>query len=402
MGAIIISQLNATNEIVFFSTILMGPVLLTIYLTFIRKKPIATRRAITIIYILLGIMCIYALLANLRRKIYRLMDFPTHFSSADLQYVYHSIDWFWIKWALLCVFIMSLHLASLYIKKIAKPLRNIATIYAVLVATWNVARLLWMGDIMMILLMGPLFLALYLAYRYRQDTQGTLKTIVLHFVMYAHPVLLTMSVFYYLTMPYRQTIILPKGYEGLVVIQYDEPKGSKEYTGGFLGIGRSWLIKADRNGWAKTQHKYSDRHIPILDASSWNNNYLEDAKIYYEGDLNTQIPVSNYSFNPTEDYRQTPENYRRTTEAAVSNNLKHDRPIAFLGYESILRNYFIVAKPGNYLKHFVLNPKRFESQEHEYIYNSRYSKTLDSLRAHDRYLDSLQHETVSRIKKINQ
>lgn len=380
MGVLIINYNKPTNdEILFLAEVLLAPMLLTACLVFLRKNLRVTKAFITIIYILLVIASLATYLA-----------IDPFFRSTG-------------SYILLMGCIMVLQLASLYIKKLAKPFRNIALIYAVLVATWNMARLLWMGDIMMILLMGPLFLALYLAYRYKQDTPGTLKTIVLHFVMYAHPVLLTMSIFYYLTMPYRQTIILPKGYEGLVVIQYDEPQGApKEYTGGFLGLGRSWLIKVDRNGWAKTQHKYSDRHIPILDASSWNNNYLEDAKIYYEGDLNTQIPVSNYSFNPTEDYRQTPENYRRTTEAAVSNNLKHDRPIAFLGYESILRNYFIVAKPGNYLKHFVLNPKRFESQEHEYIYNSRYSKTLDSLRAHDRYLDSLQHETVSRIKKINQ
>ncbi len=239
---------------------------------------------------------------------------------------------------------------------------------------------------------APFFVPVYLAYSYKSHGQRTLKIAALQFLIYIHPFLIILSVGYYLEMPYRQTIVLPKGYEGLVVIQYNEPQGTpKEYTGGFLGIGRSWLIKVDRNGWAKTQHKYPNRNIPILNMyTSQNSDYFSDAKIYYEDDLNTPIPTPEWGFNPTEDYTQS-------HDEAIAYNLKHDLPIVFFdGNGQTEANDFVITKPSNYLKYFVPNPNCPESSS-SYIYNHHYSQTIDSLWKHYHYLDSLQ--SVNRNSK---
>ena len=75
---------------------------------------------------------------------------------------------------------------------------------------------------------------------------------------------------------------MPKGYEGIVIIEYGKEDGQEEKRiGSFLGIGGSRIIKTDKNGYAKTQTKSHDTSTPIFNISSRNAD-LEDTKIHYE------------------------------------------------------------------------------------------------------------------------
>ena len=98
---------------------------------------------------------------------------------------------------------------------------------------------------------------------------------------------------WYVWRPYNQAIVLPKNYEGIVAVQYNKPDGqSKEWTGGFLGIGASRLIKVDSTGMAKSQFTYHNNAVPFLGAQQHSS--PKGLKIYYEDDLDNDIKEASF------------------------------------------------------------------------------------------------------------
>jgi hypothetical protein len=175
-----------------------------------------------------------------------------------------------------------------------KKLRNISIYYIVLGILLFCSILfskLWKLSIIGIILFF-LYLILYFIFKVKtfQVHWSKNKMSLWNLFFYLHPIFLVVFILWYSDRPFNQTVILPKNYEGVVVIDYDISDGQEEnWTGAFLGMGGSRLIKTDKNGYAKTQFKYPDNSIPILDISSGYLN-VEDMKIYYENNLNNEIP----------------------------------------------------------------------------------------------------------------
>jgi hypothetical protein len=139
--------------------------------------------------------------------------------------------------------------------------------------------------------------------------------------------------------PFNQTILLPKSYEGIVIIEYGQEDGQEEKRmGSFLGMGGSRIIQTDKNGYVKTQVKYFNKHIPILDVGGPSTD-LENMKIYYEDNLNNEIPKYQ---GPTPDY----------TNDLYEQRKKNNLPVAYTTHGSTERNIFVVCKVKDYYKYF--------------------------------------------------
>lgn len=147
---------------------------------------------------------------------------------------------------------------------------------------------------------------------------------------------------WYVSRPYRQTVILPAGYEGVVAVQFDKPNGqAKNWTGGFLGICASRSIKVDSTGVAETQFKFINYSIPWLglEQVEYNNGGL---KIYYENDLRHEIvPGADGSCYNT---------YEHEVKGAPN--------IYFAGFRSYPLFIFVVTKPENYFKYFMTEKEK--------------------------------------------
>ncbi|CAA0149566.1 hypothetical protein ACE1MK_15315 [Tenacibaculum maritimum] len=174
-----------------------------------------------------------------------------------------------------------------------KRLRNTGiyyTIFGILLAISFVFFQLWRISIL-----GIFLLLIYLILRFgfkkkeiatRLDRRQLQK---LDFFLAIFPILYVILTLWYVWRPYKQSIILPKGYEGVVAIQYNKPNGLvKKWTGGFLGIGASRLIEVDSTGIAKTQFKFLNNAISFLGMKQSNQND-GGLKIYYENDLDNEI-----------------------------------------------------------------------------------------------------------------
>jgi hypothetical protein len=181
-----------------------------------------------------------------------------------------------------------------------------------------------------------------------------------HF-FYLHPLLLVVFILWYSDRSFNQTIILPKNYEGVVVIDYDMSDGQEEnWTGTFLGMGGSRLIKANKNGHAKTQFKYPDNSIPILDISSGYIK-LEDTKIYFENNLNKEIP----------------KYYRNESIDDFYGKLKKNNSfIAFTIEDKNYRVLFVVCKDKDYYNYFYTENEIKEINEKGERYYSDWENIL--------------------------
>ncbi|MCF6347394.1 MAG: hypothetical protein L3J20_03740 [Flavobacteriaceae bacterium] len=242
-----------------------------------------------------------------------------------------------------------------------KRLRNISIyyiIFGVLCALSFVAFKLWR-----ILIPGVILLVVFIILRFifrRKKLPPKLtkdQSLYVSVFLYALPILFTIWVYWYTERPFRQTIIIPENYEGVVAIQYGQEDGQRQWTGGFLGIGASRLIKVDTFGISFTQFKFHDNDIKLLDIYSPNSsNGLE---IYFKNDLKHTIPIN------VEDQYDKPE---------FEISKKENRPIAYLtALYSPPLIIFVVTKPSNYHKYFMtLEEKKKEQLKNPNIYYSSF------------------------------
>lgn len=181
-----------------------------------------------------------------------------------------------------------------------------------------------------------------------------------HF-FYLHPILLVVFILWYSDRPFNQTIILPKNYEGVVVIDYDISDGQEEnWTETFLGMGGSRLVKIDKKGYAKTKFKYPDNSIPILDISSGYVN-LEDMEIYFENNLEKEIPQ--YQSNESLD-----DSYEK--------HKKNNSFIAYILEDKNRRVLFVVCKAKDYYNYFYTEKEIKEINEKGERYYSDWENIL--------------------------
>jgi hypothetical protein len=165
------------------------------------------------------------------------------------------------------------------------------------------------------------------------------KLLFFDLFLYVHPILIVALIWWYTAKPFNQIILLPQGYTGVVVIDYDKKDGQeKKWMNRFLGIGGSRLIKIDTNGYAKTKFKYSDRSIPIFNIQSGNPD-LEDIQIYYENNLHTEI-------------RQYLGNDDVYTDNLYKQLKKNNSPVAYFTEANDLRNIFVVCRVKDYYHYF--------------------------------------------------
>ncbi len=219
-----------------------------------------------------------------------------------------------------------------------KRLRNVGIyymIFGIILALSFVFFQLWRISIL-----GVFILLMYLLLRFglkkkeiiTRFNKRQLKN--LDFFLAILPILYLSLSLWYVWRPYRQSVILPVNYEGVVAIQYNKPNGQeKNWTGGFLGIGASRLIKVDTTGISKTQFKFLNNAIPFL---GMKQSHLNDGglKIYYENDLDNEIIKGADGIYDT---------YRNNSELGIY----------FTGFNYYPLMIFIITKPENYYKYFM-------------------------------------------------
>lgn len=167
---------------------------------------------------------------------------------------------------------------------------------------------------------------------------------------------------WYLTKPFNQTIVLPKGYQGVVTIECEQKEGQpKKWIDESLGIGGSRLIKIDKNCTAKNQFKYEDKYIPLLE--TYSQVFLEGMKIYYENNLN--IEISQYSYNEsagTEDFQ-----YEKLKQK--------NSPIAYTTAVNKQKNIIVVCKVKEYSTYFYTE-NEIKKMEEEGVFLDSWSNIL--------------------------
>ena len=158
----------------------------------------------------------------------------------------------------------------------------------------------------------------------------TIFLIILPFISYT----LTM---WYPDRPYKQHVILPANYEGVVAIQYNRPDGQEKiWTNGFLGFGASRLIKVYTTGIAKTKFKFHNTAIPLLGMEQYDYND-GGLKIYYENDLDNEIV----------------EGADGSTYSTYKNKGKDKPNIYFTTFKKYPLIIFAISKSENYYKYFM-------------------------------------------------
>ncbi|MCF6350653.1 MAG: hypothetical protein L3J23_06420 [Flavobacteriaceae bacterium] len=231
-----------------------------------------------------------------------------------------------------------------------KRLRNISIyyiIFGVLCAISFIYFQLWR-----ILIPGVALLIIFLILRFifRIKTLppklNKTQSLYVSVFLYALPILFIFWVSWYGERPFRQTIIIPENYEGVIAIQYGQYDGQRQWTGGFLGIGASRLIKVDTFGIAFTQFKYHNNNLDFLNTRAPRlNNGLE---IYFKNDLKSDIP-----------YKEYPKsiNFKNDFEKAVE---KGKSVAYFTEFNTPPLMIFVVTKPSNYHKYFMTEKEMIE------------------------------------------
>ena len=168
--------------------------------------------------------------------------------------------------------------------------------------------------------------------------------------LYLLPFLFYAAVIWYADRPYRQTVVLPEGYEGVVAVQYDKPNGQpKKWTTGFLKIWPSRLIEVDSTGIAETQFTFHHNAIPLLGSEQtyYNRGGLA---IYYENDLRHEIVPGFDATRPT------------TLETSV----KGTPNIYMTGFNYYPLMIFVVTKPEKYYDYFMTEEEMIEDYKEKY------------------------------------
>ncbi|WP_417785151.1 hypothetical protein [Tenacibaculum sp.] len=173
-----------------------------------------------------------------------------------------------------------------------KRLRNTAIYYIIFGAL--LAASFFFFKLWPISILGLLLLLAYLVLRFgfkKKNIKNNLtkqQLILWDAFLILFPFIYVIVFSWFVWRPYKQAIVLPKNYEGIVAVQYNKPDGQpKEWTGGFLGIGASRLIKVDSTGMAKSQFTYHNNAVPFLGAQQHSS--PKGLKIYYEDDLDNEI-----------------------------------------------------------------------------------------------------------------
>lgn len=224
-----------------------------------------------------------------------------------------------------------------------KRLRNISIyyiIFGVLCALSYVAFQLWR-----ILIPGVFLFVLFLILRFifRIKTLPSELTknqsLYVRVFLYALPILFTIWVNWYTERPFRQTIIIPENYEGIIALQYGQHDGQKQWTGGFLGIGASRLIKVDTFGIAFTQFEYHNNDINFLNINPPDLN--NGIKVYFKNDLKHKISIKTTPISEKDYF-------------IFEKVEKENRPVGyFTGFKSPPLIVFVVTKKSNYYKYFM-------------------------------------------------
>ncbi len=236
-----------------------------------------------------------------------------------------------------------------------KRLRNIGvyytglTLFSVLLSVWGglllFKPLLPFGVIGIVCLLLYAFMKRNRKNRNKKENKWAKKYRgVINSALYLLTFLFYVAVIWYVHRPYKQTIVLPQGYEGVVAVQYDKPNGQpKQWIGGFLGFGASRFIKVDSTGVAETQFTFHNNAIALVGAKQ--DHYNEGGlKIYYENDLlNEIVPGADGS------YRDTYEN-----------PTKGEPDIYFTGFSQYPLFIFVVTQPENY-HHYFMTEKEIEA-----------------------------------------
>ncbi len=224
-----------------------------------------------------------------------------------------------------------------------KRFRNISIyyiIFGVLCALSYVAFQLWRILIPGVILF-VVFLILRFVFRIKKLPPKLTKSQSLYvsIFLYALPILFTIWVYWYTERPFRQTIIIPENYEGVVAIKYGQEDGQRQWTGGFLGIGASRLIKVDTFGIAFSQFKFHKNSINYLYLGQRKYNY--GMKVYLKNDLKNRIPIKTF-----------PSSY--TDYSSFEKKKKEDKPVGyFTGFSNPPLIIFVVTKKSNYHKYFM-------------------------------------------------
>lgn len=235
-----------------------------------------------------------------------------------------------------------------------KRLRNIAIYYIVLGILCFCS--FWLYGYWKLAIIGAIGLIFYLVLRFVFKNKSISINIskrtlfVWDCFLYSLPILFIIFSWLYLTKPFNQTIVLPKGYEGIVTIEYEQKDGQpKKWIDESFGMGGSRLIKVAKNGKAKTQFKYDDKYVPLL--GTYSQVSLAGMKIYYEGNLNIEIPQYSYNGSAgTEDFQY---------EKLKQKNL----PTAYTTAVNKQKNTIVICKVNEYSNYFYTEHEIKEMEE---------------------------------------
>ncbi|SDF19317.1 hypothetical protein [Cellulophaga baltica] len=174
-----------------------------------------------------------------------------------------------------------------------KRLRNTGIyylIFGILLAVSYVFSNLWPISILGVLLLS-IFLVLKYFFKEASFAFSWNKRALqlLDVLLIALPFIYVALISWYVWRPYRQTVILPNNYEGIVAVKYNVVNSQDEiWTSSFFGLCGSRLIKVDTSGIARTSFKFHDNSVPLLGIKQMNYN-REGLKIYYEHNLDDEI-----------------------------------------------------------------------------------------------------------------
>src|SRR5690625_537647 len=221
-----------------------------------------------------------------------------------------------------------------------KRLRNLGIYYILIGIALTVSFVFF--QLWRIAIIGVLFISTYFILKYifkvrlipSQFNQNHLRYLDWFYVV--SPFLIIFITLWFLNRPYRQNIILPEDYEGVVAVQYNQENGQdKKWAGGFWGIGGHRIIDVDSTGMAKTQFKFMNNTIPFFGINH-NDFNVKGLKIVYESNLEKEIVknANGYSDNT----------YINTDPTKPS--------IYFTAYNRYPLIIFVITKESNYLKYF--------------------------------------------------
>lgn len=215
-----------------------------------------------------------------------------------------------------------------------------------------------------IAILGAFFFLLFLVLRYifgvktlppkLTKAQFWLWNMFLIFSPFLYVILLSA----YVWRPYRQAVILPADYRGVVAIQYEKPGGQeKKWTGGFLGMGASRLIQVNTSGVAETQFTYHDTSIKFMGIGQAPNQN-KGLKVYFRDNLKRPIPWGQLSTSdPGEGW-------------SYSYTEKQDWPhIYFTGDDAPPLIIFVVTTPSHYYDYFMTEEEKKDLRKREHFKN---------------------------------